>query len=280
MSVIKLNPTELLAHFDQHAFACSHSLIENPLFSNSSLRHLAEQLTPQHFEYETQVLPVNSPVTSTAFKQANRTELLKSFDNLTHSPSWIVLKNVEQEPKYRDLLETILNLANKQGLLEIQDSFQHEAFIFISSAQYVTPYHMDPEHNFLLHLQGKKKIWVLGKENIPDLEIENFYKTGQRQRPMPTDALEKAQLFTLEPGDALYIPPTTPHWVEVLPGEQSLSFSVTFRTSVTRNREKNYRANAFLRSLGWTPHPVGSTTQLKLLKYMTWVLLRRWMKGT
>lgn len=278
--MIKLNPTELHAHFDQHAFTGSHSLSENQLFSDSSLRHLAEQLTPQHFEYETRVLPVNSPVTSTTFNEASRTELLKSFDNLIHSPSWIVLKKVEQEPKYRDLLESILDLVKKQGIPEIQDSFQHEAFIFISSAQYVTPYHMDPEHNFLLHLQGMKKIWVLGKEHIPDLEIENFYKTGHRQRPMPASATEKAQLFVLKPGDVLYIPPAVPHWVEVLPGERSISFSVTFRTSVTKNREKNYRANAFLRSLGWNPHPVGSTKHLKLLKYMTWLLLRRWMKGT
>ena len=31
-----------------------------------------------------------------------------------------------------------------------------EAFIFISSPNTVTPYHMDPEYNFLLQIRGTK----------------------------------------------------------------------------------------------------------------------------
>ena len=40
--------------------------------------------------------------------------------------------------------------------------FRREGFIFISSPGSITPFHMDPEYNFLLQIRGEKQISIWG----------------------------------------------------------------------------------------------------------------------
>ena len=59
----------------------------------------------------------------------------------------------------------------------------------------------------------------------------------------------KALRFDLQPGDAVYFPPTAPHWVQN-GDDVSVSFSITFRSEAGDRRQRVYWVNHRLRSLG------------------------------
>ncbi len=277
--MLVVESADLEKNFDQHAFKCAHTLVANELLGPSEIRKLAQFLPSNSYEFQSGQVPVNLP----DVKNTPRTglKLLETLDSLEKVSSWVALKNIEQKPEYQNLLSEIVSDVAKAGRAVLTKNSQLEAFIFISSSDSVTPYHMDPEHNFLLQVRGRKIVYVLDRTEkllIPDIEIESYYQTGQRNRDMPSEVLKVAKAFELGPGDALYIPPTSPHWVEVVPGDTSLSFSATFRTPQTKQREKSYRANAYFRSLGFNPAEVGASAFNEKIKYLTWVALRKLVK--
>ena len=58
-----------------------------------------------------------------------------------------------------------------------------EAFIFVSSPGAVTPFHIDPEWNFLLQVRGRKIIHVFPADDrslVSEEELERFYSGGHR----------------------------------------------------------------------------------------------------
>src|SRR3546814_4940370 len=58
-----------------------------------------------------------------------------------------------------------------------------EALIFLSSPGSITPFHMDPEHNILLQIEGEKTMTVFppGDETlVPAQQSECFHRGGHR----------------------------------------------------------------------------------------------------
>ena len=66
----------------------------------------------------------------------------------------MVLKNVDQDPAYKALLEE--TLGELAGVIEpvSGEMLCKVGFIFVSSPGAVTPFHLDPEHNVLLQIRG------------------------------------------------------------------------------------------------------------------------------
>jgi ribosomal protein L16 Arg81 hydroxylase len=132
---------------------------------------------------------------------------------------------------------------------------QREGFVFLSAPGSVTPSHIDPEHNFLLQIRGIKEMTVgeFPDERTRQLEIEQRASGAHRNLTYkPTDP----ELFRLEPGDAVYVPPHAPHWVQN--GEEaSVSLSITFRTPVTERVARASSLNARLRRLRLDPKAPG-----------------------
>ncbi|MDH8045780.1 hypothetical protein QIG18_27645, partial [Klebsiella pneumoniae] len=71
--------------------------------------------------------------------------------------AWMVLKRIEKTPEYRQLLEDALtSVARARGFKSIEDAgfSQIEGFLFVSSPNSTTPFHMDAEDNFFVQIHG------------------------------------------------------------------------------------------------------------------------------
>ncbi|HET9413352.1 MAG TPA: cupin-like domain-containing protein, partial [Pseudolabrys sp.] len=145
-----------------------------------------------------------------------------------------------------------------------------EAFVFVSSPDAVTPYHIDHECNFLLQIVGTKTVRMLPPNDptvIQEADLERFYAGGSRNLlRLDSQTEAKASTFELTPGLGLHFPVTAPHWVKNGPAV-SISFSITFRTSHSDRREILYRINHKLRTLGLDPTPVGRSQSSDNIKY-------------
>lgn len=114
-----------------------------------------------------------------------------------------------------------------------KDYKSRRQFIWISSSGMITHIHFDQDFNFFVQLVGKKRftlwnpfqhelmytyprvhpMWHKSQVNFNDVDIEKF----------PAFSRARAVQIELGPGDTLYIPPYTWHYVETLSPSVSLS---------------------------------------------------------
>lgn len=262
-----LDVGESVAQFSKAPFVVRHELTGHPLFALDRLVALAATLPPASVEYNAGNLPLDFAGRATPATGMSVEETLRRIEE--HN-SWMVLQNVEQVPAYHQLLHACLDdvaaaLPRLRGAMR-----QAEAFIFVSSAGAVTPYHRDPEHNFLLQLRGRKRVTVFDGSHAsiaaaPGLEA--FY-AGMRHRSIeiPAGAESFATEFLLSEGAGLHIPVEFPHHVRVDSEAYSVSLSITFRTPDLYRRANAYYFNGFLRARGIVPHAVGHSSGRDRLK--------------
>lgn len=263
-SILTIDPLRFREAFDREPFLIRHGVTSDARLTLPALQRLAAELPPVSVEWNAGDIPVAlngqpSPATGLG--------LAATFEAIESRPSWIALKNVEQHPDYAALVAPILSEMRKHSE-SVRPGFQRpEAFIFVSSGGSVTPYHMDPEHNFLLQIRGEKTVTVIDgwdREWLSETALERFYSGRVRSRNLDGDAaqLEDAVAhghwrFAIAPGDGLHIPVTFPHFVRVGDGV-SVSLSVTFRTPDLERRQRVHAMNARLREAGLTPAPFGA----------------------
>jgi quercetin dioxygenase-like cupin family protein len=239
--------------FGRRPFLVRHRLSGHPLFDLPRLVDLAGRLPADHVEWNAGDLPIGQDPARTP---ANGLSPAETIRRIADHGSWLVLKYVEREPAYRALLDDCLDeVARVSEPLEPGMCLRH-GFIFVSSPRAVTPYHIDPEQNFLLQLRGEKRMWVWDANDrvaLPERELERFMTGGHRNLPWHEGLRRRARSFTLRPGDGVHVPVTAPHWVEN-GAEPSVSFSITFRTRATELREKAVKVKAWLRRFARTCH--------------------------
>jgi hypothetical protein len=261
--------------FDQQPFAIEHDLAGHPLFELERLVALARALPADRVEYNAGTLPVTQDPSQTPRTGLSVTETIRRIEQCH---SWMVLKNVESDAEYRQLGERCL-----EPMRELcPDMRAPELFVFISSPDAVTPYHIDPECNFLLQIRGTKTMRTFPAKDrsvLSEVELERFYAGGPRNLlRLAPETESKAQVFELKPGLGVHVPVNAPHWVRNGP-QVSISFSVTFRTDASDRREIAYRINHRLRQLRLRPRPVGHTPAVDGVKYALFDAARRLVRA-
>ncbi|HZX96631.1 MAG TPA: hypothetical protein VFE90_19090 [Myxococcales bacterium] len=254
------------AYFDRKPFHVRHALSAHPLFALERLVELARRLPEPFVEYNAGALPVGVRPEETPRTGLSAAETVR---RIAECGSWMVLKRVEQDPEYGTLLDRCLDEVAAQGGETIPEMKERQGFIFISSPGAVTPFHLDPEHNFLLQVRGSKSVSMWDRDDrlvLPETELETFYDAFvHRNLPWRDVFQTSAWKVPLEPGQGLHFPVAVPHWVQNGP-EVSLSFSITFRSDGSERRALVYRANAKLRKLGISPRPPGRSILLDSTK--------------
>lgn len=261
-----LDVREFQAKFNRAPFVIGHTLATHPLFQLERLVHLAQYLPSESVEYNSGDLPVSQDPNQTPRTGLSVVETIRRIEECK---SWMVLKNVEQDPEYRDVLHDCLD-----QMRPLVDSVApgmriRQGFIFISSAGSVTPFHIDPENNFLLQIRGHKQVQLFDvedRETISEEQIEKFFTGAHRNIPFLPEFENRGRWYDLMPGDGLHFPVAAPHWVRN--GDQvSISFSITFQTDSSQRRQSLHRLNHGLRKFGIVPTQVGRSPWRDAAKY-------------
>ena len=261
-------------NFDHSPFLLRHNLEGHPLFELPRLVELSRKLRPGTVEYSSGNVPIGlkpelTPRTGLSIQE--------TIERIQESGSWMVLKYVEQDPDYRKLLDACLDEFQPLTRQLAPGMCRREGFIFISSPNSITPYHLDPEYNFLLQIRGRKAISIFDPTDrsiISEEELENYYYGSHRNLEYLQELQSRASVFEMTPGVGLFFPVTAPHWVKN--GDQvSISFSVTFRSSASEKRSVVYTVNRHLRRLGLKPTPAGESRFLDFVKYNGVRVVRR-----
>jgi hypothetical protein len=253
----------------------THTLMDHRLFALSELRQLGQRLDAQdqvriHTDGANAATPFgNAPKLFPADKRAG--DVLEDVDN---AGVWMSLLNVQIDPIYRGLVDEVLDGARSMISAKDPGMCYRGGWIFVTSPNAVTPFHIDFEHNFILQVKGKKRVYTwdpLDRSVVPERGLELFFTQHSRELVRFTEELrEKATVFDLEPGQGAYMPSTTPHMVENA-NNASVTVSFTYYTDATRRRHLAYKGKNHLRRLHLNPTPFG---QSELADKLTYGLMR------
>lgn len=261
-------------HFPRTPFSVKHRLADHPLFTIERLLELSQALPESSVEYNAGDIPLNmanlaSPRTGLSAEETIR--------RIQEAKSWMVLKNVEQDPAYSELLNQCLAQVHEWSSSYVRGMYNKEGFIFLSSPHSKTPFHVDPEHNFLLQIRGSKTLALFDPRDAvvaTDEDIERGLYGGVRNLMYKPEFEVRGKLFELTPGQGAHFPVAAPHWVKNGP-DVSVSFSITFRSLESERAEALRHFNRALRKRGGHPSPLGSSGWRDATKYFLFRAARR-----
>ncbi len=184
--------------------------------------------------------------------------------NLDENGSWLTLLNIEQDPRYRALIDAQLDpLAGRCGL-EPAALRRRMGFVFASSPRSVTGAHFDVEHSLLLQLRGRRVLSFgrFADDDVREQELHRYWHGSYgKLTAMPVHSHD----VEIGPGTGVYIPPLRPHWLN---NGDAASLSVTI-TFYTRDNEAETLVHAFnekLRRLRMTPRRPGESAARDAVK--------------
>lgn len=256
-----------LLRFDQASFdpwriqGVEHSLTSHPLLQMGSIVELGRRLDAQgRVRSHSAQATADTPFNAAPSLHPNRRSVAETLGDVEKAGAWMSLLYIQTDPLYRTLVDEVLD--QLKPIVEARDPGMcyRAGWIFVTSPRAITPFHMDTEHNFILQVAGRKRLYVwdpLDRFVVSDLGQERFHAHHSRELVKWREELRaRAVVFDLEPGMGGYMPSTSPHMVENGDGP-SVTVSFTYFTNATRRRSLLYRANHHLRRLGLSPKPVG-----------------------
>ncbi len=243
-----------------------HRLSDHPLLQMPQLLALADRLDAMgSIRTHGNDASAGTPFNDATRLYPNTRSAAQTLANINDAKAFLSLLNVQIDPIYREFVGAVLD--GVRPLLEPCDPGMcyRGGWIFVSSPHTVTPFHFDKEHNFLLQIRGKKRVYVWDANDTVvanELARDRFHHCHERKLLVWDEAFrERAQVFDLRPGEGAYMPSTSPHMVEN--GDQtSVTMSLTYYTDSTRRNALLHKAHAMLREKGFVPPPVGTSSFL------------------
>jgi hypothetical protein len=259
MSLVSIDSATAKARFLKEAFTLKHNLADHPLFTLPKLVELAKSMPRDRIEY-------NSGKVAVGVKPEDVPKINKSPEDVIRSievdNAWMVLKRVDSHPAYRSILESFVREANLAAGRKPEDFSDIEGFIFVSSANATTPFHVDMEENILIQIKGDKFVRTFDNTDHSLVSEEDLEISPSKHRNLPyEDWFEsRATLHALKPGDAVHMPYTIPHWVST-GSSYSISMAMTWKTPEVIRLNKIRTMNGTLRRFGMVQRPPGASPQ-------------------
>jgi Cupin superfamily protein len=187
--------------------------------------------------------------------------------DLQNANAWLTLLMVEDDPGMADIMNTQLDrleagIAAKQG--KRVKMRKRVAFVFVSSPNSVTPVHFDIEHSLLMQVSGSKTVSV-GRFESDEARRHEFDRYWDGSHGRIETLQPEVAAYTMTPGQAVYIPPGTPHWVHNGP-DISLSVTLTYFTAATVRENRVESFNAKLRRWHMNPREAGRSAPVDIAK--------------
>jgi hypothetical protein len=263
----------LTRDFPLKPFAIHHKLAGHPLLSLPRIAHLASELPRDLIEYNSGKVAISQDPDAIPAIDLDPIEIVT---NIETAGAWLVLKHVENSPHYRKLLEdALLSVARARGFDSLREAGfgEVEGFLFVSSPNSTTPFHLDSEDNLFVQIHGEKFFAVYDNTDrsiVSEQEIERSM-TKHRNLKYSESFVSRATDFYLSAGDGCYVPYQWPHWVRT--GDcHSISMAITWKTPEVRRLNDLHFFNSWLRGIGLPQLPPGRQPvrdALKLAFYRT-----------
>lgn len=255
--------------FDELPFEFHHCFTaDHPMFQRERMRKILDDPRLMHAAYyDHGAIPVDFRWENLPERKMSSKEV---FDNIETASGWMMLRHLEKDPEYDELLQQCLDEVKRLTGRKIdEDKKSQEAIIFYSSPNRNTAYHIDRECNFLMQVSGRKQMNVFDRNDrdvTPETELESFWSKDNNAGKYKPEFQDRAYVFEMRPGTGVHIPVNSPHWLRTY-DEVSLSFSISYQYKDSK-RKHVYQANYYLRRLGLQPTPPGRSALLDNAKRM------------
>jgi quercetin dioxygenase-like cupin family protein len=268
--LLEIDADEFGANFNRRPFFIEHSLVDHPLFSLPRLIELSRILPKKLVIYHSGEIRPDTQLYGGAQTGLSSEETIRQIEECR---SWMVLRYVEKDPEYRDLVDRVLDEVQVYTDPLDPGMLKRQAFIFITSPKGVTPWHTDPEYSFLFQIRGNKRLKIVAPPPFSEEQLETYFATT-RNPDFRDEYYQMASTYDLSAGRALHFPLTVPHWVHN--GDQvAISISITFQTYASERRTLVYKANHRLRQRGFKPTPYGKSVSRDSAKFFAFRASRR-----
>jgi hypothetical protein len=273
--LLEFDAAAFAAGYRAHApIAVEHGLADQPLLTLEAIADLADWLPRDCVICDAADQPLLVPAGGPPRGSEPRPgDVIR---HLNARRSWLTLLNIEQQPAYRELMDTCLDQIAAVVERRPGDMRRRVGFIFVSSPMSVTPAHFDLEHSLLLQISGQKKLDVgrFASAQVEQRERERFWEGsyGRVQELPLADAT-----YDMVAGRGVYLPPIRPHWVHNSDAV-TLSMTLTFFSADSERDQFVEAFNARLRRLGLHPRPPGRAPTVdgaKATAVRLWGLRRR-----
>jgi len=141
--------------------ALTHALSDHPLLQIDALVELGRRQQQRKLVRTHS----NAATAGTSFADApslhpNAQDAVTTLADIERAGAWMSLLNVQADPIYRRLIDEVLD--EVKPIVERRDPGMcyRAGWIFVSSPNTVTPFHMDHEHNFILQIRGTKRLYT------------------------------------------------------------------------------------------------------------------------
>ncbi|GLK54231.1 hypothetical protein JOD31_001399 [Methylopila capsulata] len=267
--------TDLAASYPLRHFRIQHDLASHPLLQLPRLIALTKELERDRFEYNSGKLQPNQKAEDTPLVSLTPEEVVAQIET---AGAWMVLKRVESVPAYRAMMEeALLSIAKQLGHTSLDSaSFRDiEGYIFVSSANSVTPFHSDNEDNFFVQIRGPKFFHLFDNDDRSLVSEELLESAPSKHRNLPYEPKfeERATVYDLKPGEGVFVPYQVPHWVRT-GDDYSISMAITWRSADVVRRNKLLFMNAWLREKGFAQAAPGRKPALDGLKVAAYTAAR------
>ena len=247
-------------------FQMTHALDRNPLFTTDALLRVAHDAAARRGDvyFDAGDVGITDKWGRIPVPEWPVEEVIKRIE---HAGAWVVIKHVETDPAYAEVLREWANFMRGIAGNEAHLLRNPEMLVFITSPHRITPFHFDAEVNVLVQISGRKTLWVCNPNDrsvVAETDIENYYAISITSGSYKPHVEAAATPFNLNPGDAVHIPTHSAHWVRNL-DQVSVSLSLNFELPRATCADI-YLANHYLRRFGVTPRPPGRSKVADRLK--------------
>lgn len=241
-----------------------HRLGDHPLLQPDQLVELGRRLDVRglvrtHNDKATAGTPFNDAPSL----HPNRKSAEETLSQIRDAGAWMSLLNVQTDAIYRRLVDDVIDELRPKVEQRDPGICYRGGWIFVTSPNAVTPFHIDKEHNFILQIRGTKTLYVWDHrdvEVVSEQARDRFHHAHARDLIVWRDEFrQRATVFKLQPGQGAYMPSTSPHMVENDAGP-SITASFTYYTNATRRNSRLHSLHQRMREAGLSPAPVGSSS--------------------
>jgi hypothetical protein len=254
--VILADNDALIRDFPLRPFAIRHRLAGHELLNLPRIAKLAQDLPRDLIEFNSGNVGIDQDPDSTPGVDLDPVEVVRRIETCG---AWMVLKHVEKSPAYRVLIdELLLSVARARGFASTEEAgfTTPEGFLFVSSPNSTTPFHLDSEDNFFVQIHGEKFFHIYDNSDrslVSDADIERAMTKHRNLRYDPSFDI-KSVSYRMTGGDGCYVPYQWPHWVRTA-NDVSISMAVTWKTEAVLRKNDLHTFNSMLRGIG-LPQPV------------------------